>query len=56
MTILRSGTTKQYSDNWGAAFGKKAGKSKAGKSKANAVAVKKSKPAKKKKAAKKAKK
>jgi hypothetical protein len=23
MTILRSGTTKKYSDNWGAAFGDK---------------------------------
>jgi hypothetical protein len=23
MTILRSGTTKKYSDNWGAAFGEK---------------------------------
>ncbi|MCP4099069.1 MAG: hypothetical protein P8L78_17100 [Mariniblastus sp.] len=23
MTILRSGTTKKYSDNWGAAFGAK---------------------------------
>lgn len=30
MTILRSGTTKQYSENWGTAFG---GKKKTGKAK-----------------------
>ncbi len=29
MTILRSGTTKKYSDNWSAAFGEKPKKAKA---------------------------
>lgn len=28
MTILRSGTSKKYSDNWGAAFGEKKSKAK----------------------------
>jgi hypothetical protein len=42
MTILRSGTTKNYSDNWSAAFGAKRKKPKAA-----ASAQKKSKPTKK---------
>ncbi len=49
MTILRSGSTEKYSNNWGSAFGKKKS------TKAKPSAKKKSKPAKK-KAAKKAKK
>jgi hypothetical protein len=48
MTILRSGTTKKYSENWSAAFG---GTKK--KSTAKPAAKKKAKPAKKKKAKKK---
>ena len=47
MTILRSGTTQKYSENWGAAFGEKKKKSKP---KATAKRKTKSKP---KKAAKK---
>ena len=49
MTILRSGSTKQYSENWAKAFGKK--KTKAA-SKSKATAKKKS-PAKKKSSGKK---
>ena len=58
MTILRSGTTQKYSDNWGAAFGQKKSRSAASKgnstgSAQNGVAGKKKKKAAKKKAAKK---
>lgn len=38
MTILRSGTTKKYSENWGAAFGEK--KKKTSKPKASAKSKK----------------
>jgi len=54
VTILRSGTTQKYSDNWGAAFGKKKSKSAVSKgnstgSAQNGVAGKKKKKAAKKK-------
>ena len=50
MTILRSGTSKKYSENWGAAFGEKKKKAKpaAGKAKVKAGAKKTKKKAKKK--------
>ena len=49
MTILRSGSTKNYSDNWGKAFGESTKKSKSKKSKPKAEKKKKAKKKKKKK-------
>ena len=46
MTVLHSGTTKQYSENWAAAFGK-AGAKKTARPKAKKASAKKKAPARK---------